>query len=181
MSKKDVVNITNRKEEMTMTSYPNSSVAPVNTGYDSQGVMVQSYPYDYSRISNPTPALAMYIDVADLLRVHAQSMAIAYNLGANSNAVVPQSDSNSFSMSGFLGVYDDSAYGVYSSAERYESSRIYWHDDSLHKQVFLIYEDALGFARAGVALLNGLAEKDIPPMKVDCNWRQKIFDKPADG
>lgn len=144
--------------------------------------MVQPYPYyDYSRVGNSTLALSMHIDMAEVLQVQANSMVVAYNLGANSFSVVPQSNSNSFLMEGYLGVYDDSAYGVYSSAEKYESSKMYWHDDSLCKRIFPTYEEALAFARAGVVALSGLNEKDIPPLKVDCNWRQKIFEKSTDG
>lgn len=186
MAKKSVVNTTKEKEAIIMNGYQNNSVMPMNTsGYEMQGVMVQPmvqpYPYDYSRVGNSTLALSMHIDMAEVLQVQANSMVVAYNLGANSVSVVPQSNSNSFSMEGYLGVYDDSAYGVYSSAERYESSKMYWHDDSLCKRIFPTYEEALAFAKAGVVALSGLNERDIPPLKVDCNWRQKIFEKATDG
>lgn len=180
MAQKNMVNNTRGKEEIIM--YGNGAVMPMNTsGYEIQSAMVQPYPYDYSRVGNSTLALSMHIDVAEVLQVQANSMINAYNLGANSVLVVPQSNSNSFSMEGYLGVYDDSAYGVYNSAEKYESSKMYWHDDSLCKQIFPTYEEALAFAKAGVVALSGLNEKDIPPLKVDCNWRQKIFEKATDG
>lgn len=185
MAKKSIKNdkIQTIKEEIsmnndyTMNTYPNNTAVSMNTGYEVPNMMGQVY-YDSGRMINPTTSLSMRLDVAELLRIQAQSMFEAYYLGARSTslAIPQQSNAEMFGVDVYLGVYDDEAYGVYNNVEKYNKSEIFWHVGSQCKQTFATYDEALDFARNGVASFNHIDVKDVPPLKTACNWRQKITD-----
>lgn len=135
------------------------------------------YHYD-ARQGDATLLLSLNLNVTELLQIQAQSMVAAYNLGVSqATNFAQQSSVDTITLDGYLGIYDDEAYGIYDSMERYNKSEIYWHKGSMSKQKFLNYDEAIEFAKAGVSALSGVPITDIPPLKVMCNWRQKIIEK----
>ena len=122
-------------------------------------------------------ALTLNLNVTELLQVQAQNMFAAYNLGAQTTSLAQQGSGDTITVDGYLGVYDKEAYGVYDSLERYNKSETYWNRGSRSTQKFIHYDEAVEFAKAGVSSLSGVPITAIPPLRVPCNWRQKIVEK----
>ena len=118
------------------------------------------------------------IDLPDILRAHAETLMEFYERGRNSvlytpNAV-PQSPKGNFSSTSYVGVFDRNSYGVYNDQDKFLKSKNYWNASSVKHQAFETRDEALRFARTGVAQLNGVTENTIPSMQFAINWRQKI-------
>ena len=168
----------NRKETMNMVDYNSTIPMNLSSGYETQQFVPVNYYYDSTRMNNPILALNVRLDVSELIKVQSKTMLDAYQLGVDmATGVLRQSTSDSISMEGYMGIYDDESYGVYNSTEKYEKSAMYWHTNSVRHQIFRTYDEAIAYAKNGVAALNGIDESELPPMTMSCNWRQKIFDK----
>lgn len=64
-----------------------------------------------------------------------------------------------------MGVFDRNSYGVYNDQDKFVKSKNYWNASSLKHQEFETRDEALRFARTGVAQLNGITENAIPSMQ----------------
>ena len=122
--------------------------------------------------------MVLKIDLSDILRTNAENMRWAYALGRSSlnstSAFVPPPPQYNCKSKIYTGIFDAAAYGVYDDNDKLQKSKQYWHSNNVESQEFASYDEALHFAKAGIASLKGINEKDVPPMKTSVNWRQKI-------
>ena len=115
------------------------------------------------------------MDVEKILRAQFEMFKEIYDLGCNvSSPHVTLSEPFASTSPIYIGIYDKTAYGVYDDQSKFQKSQTYWHSSSVNKQEFSTYDEALVFARKGVALLNGISENAVPDLQHSINWRQKI-------
>ena len=119
----------------------------------------------------------VYIDLAQIMRAYSDGMMRAFMMGRRmqSSAEGSTTTSDSSSDDVFLGVYDRYAYGVYHTPQKYEASKPFWDAASCQQQDFGSYEEALAFARQGVAALNHMSVDSVPAMQYTVDWRERIF------
>ena len=127
-----------------------------------------------------TQPAAVFVDLADIMRAYAEGMYIAFQMGqeragmdmlvTSSGTTAPQLLFDNRKV--FLGIYDNNAYGVYTDVDKYRASVPFWKDASM--QEFSSYDEAVHFARVGVATLRGVPVSTIPALKYPENWRQII-------
>lgn len=115
------------------------------------------------------------IDFANTMRVYFETIQQAVEWGqCHPNVTTATNLSSSMESTAYLGVFDKSSYGVYDDDNKFSNSKKYWHSESLRQQEFSTYNEALHFAKSGVASLKGISETTVPPMQTSVNWRQKI-------
>ena len=128
-------------------------------------------------VGNPTVTL-LQIDMAEVLKAHAETMLMAlntgYSYGSASKTTEQYQRSNFETAKEFIGIFDKTAYGVYSNVAKLQDSMRYWNGETVAQQVFATYDEAYNFARTGVAKLSGIAESNIPEMLHGINWRQSV-------
>jgi len=127
-------------------------------------------------VGNPTVTL-LQIDMAEVLKAHAESMITALKTGYNYGAATKSSGQykgNTNAGTRFVGIYDKTAYGVYSDMEKLQESMRYWNAETVVQEVFSTYDEAYRFARNGMAKLSGIVEGNIPEMLHGINWRQSV-------
>lgn len=125
---------------------------------------------------NPTVTL-LQIDMAEVLKAHAETMLMALKTGYSYGAATKSSGQykrNTNVGAGFVGIYDKMAYGVYSDMEKLQESMRYWNAETVVQKVFATYDEAYRFARNGVAKLSGIVESNILEMLYSINWRQSV-------
>lgn len=120
------------------------------------------------------------IDLAKVMQEYRESMESAFMMGRQAaltelslgkhTASQMLSDNPSY----YIGVYDCKAYGVYQDMAKWEASLRFWDKNTLAYQEFNTYDDALYFARQGVAALRGVLENQVPPMQNAINWCQFV-------
>ena len=95
------------------------------------------------------------IDLPDVLRAHAETLMKFYERGRNSvlptSNAVPQSPQGNFSRTSYVGVFDHIEYGVYNVQDKFLKSKNYWNASSVKHRGFETRDEALKFARTGVA------------------------------
>lgn len=115
------------------------------------------------------------IDFADIFRTHFESIKQAVEWGQNHPDLTPSPPQPSAgNATPYLSIFDRFSYGVYNDNEKFLASRKYWDSASAKQQEFLSYDEALLFARNGVARLKGIPENTVTAMLYPLNWRQKI-------
>lgn len=115
------------------------------------------------------------IDLADILRAHFESIKQSLEWGQNHpNLTTSTSHLSAVDSTPYLGIFDKSSYGVYDDTDKFLSSKKYWDSPSVKQQEFSSYDEALLFARNGVAHLNGIPANTVTDMQYPLNWRQKI-------
>ena len=115
------------------------------------------------------------IDFADIFRAHFESIKQAVEWGQNHPDLTPSPPQPSAgNATPYLSIFDRFSYGVYNDNEKFLASRKYWDSASAKQQEFLSYDEALLFARNGVARLKGIPENTVTAMLYPLNWRQKI-------
>ena len=128
-------------------------------------------------VTGGTGGTSVIIVVSDLMKTYVEGMVTAVQLGRQlrefqqsiNPPIVP-------SMQGeFWGVFDNLAYGVYDSMEKLQVALCYWNREMMGVQSFGSYNEALAYARKGVADCTGIPESNIPKMKYAVNWREKVF------
>ncbi len=125
------------------------------------------------------------INVADMIRETFNGI-IALNASLGGNAFqqaslqqcthTPQSmqviNDGGLGQGGFIGVYNHNAYGVYDNSAQLDASLQYIPGYSI--MTFETYEDALYFAKNGIANVRGISIDDIPDMMHRVNWTQRL-------
>lgn len=118
------------------------------------------------------------IDLAQILRAHSESMLRAFQMGQQFQIPLEASAiiaSESTAGESFLGVFDQNSYGVYQNPQKYEESKPFWNTASCRQKVFGTYDEALAFARQGVAELTQMPVESVPPMQYPMDWRERII------
>lgn len=144
-----------------------------NTGFNVMEMPVNGY------AMMPYPHLVV-INLAEVMRANTEAMLAAFEMGrekarddllygATGSPQIPPSYE-----AAIIGVYDSEAYGVYTDVGRYQSSLRYWKQP-ITTQTFASYDEALCFARDGVANALGIAASEVTPMEYPENWRQKVY------
>lgn len=118
------------------------------------------------------------IDLAQILRAHSEGMLRAFQMGQQLQVsieapVITANESAAGEL--FLGVFDQNSYGVYQNPQKYEESKPFWNTASCRQQTFDTYEEALAFARQGVAELTQMPVECVPPMQHQIDWRERII------
>lgn len=127
------------------------------------------------------------VDVAAVIQAITESRVRAFELGQqarllavnlpNSGPDIVDKAQNVWGNSAeaeFIGVYDQYSYGVYDDEIAYDSAHKYFHKDSIGFGTFLSYEEAVAFAKSGVAKLRNIVFEEVPDLENDINWRQRI-------
>ena len=119
----------------------------------------------------------VYIDLAQIMRAYSEGMMRAFMMGRQmqSSAEGTTTTKDSSSDNVFLGVYDRYSYGVYHTPLKFEASKPFWDAASCQTQSFGSYDEALAFARQGVAQLNQIPVDNSPLMQYPVDWRERIF------
>jgi len=134
--------------------------------------------------SAPVGNVVLYLDMAKVFEVYTQAMKTAFQMGRqartdelslapNQNVTTPPLPLASPAGS-YLGAYDRFAYGVYDDEEKYGSSVRFWDPATLSTCAFSNRDEALAYARNGVAGYKGVPVESIPPMLRRMNWRQQV-------
>ncbi len=150
----------------------------INNSYAQSDVsVIESASVTSDTVTNQT-ITNIKIDFSDVVRSSFEVFKMAYDLGRNSFSgvqesinLIPMPDSISKL---YVGVYDQTSYGVYDDPNKLQKSKGYWNASSLVNREFELYDDALKFARNGVAQLKGVSANSIPEMQCRVNWRQKV-------
>ena len=119
----------------------------------------------------------VYIDLAQVLQAHSEGMMRAFMMGQQMNVPDMEADvlaESQAATSPFIGIFDRKAYGVYQSPQKLDASKQHWDAATCRKKPFPTYQEALSFARQGVAILNKIAVERIPSMQHPINWMQYI-------
>lgn len=139
----------------------------------------------YGESDNQQQNCYVVINVADIVREIFNGI-IVVNESLQGNIVqqpllqqgtlTPQSvqvvNTSSSGQGGFTGVYNHNAYGVYDEPAQLDASLQYISGYSI--MTFETYEDALHFAKSGIANVRGISVNDIPKMKYRINWTQRL-------
>jgi len=129
------------------------------------------------------PVMYVVVDLAAVLDAYSRGMMRAYCLGAQSSGMKAavsssqqgeQSIEPEFREESFIGIYDRSGYGVYNDQRMLEDSQTYWNKDTMQMQRYKTYDEALKYARGGIAMLSHVAIEVIPSLQHPLNWRQKV-------
>ena len=122
----------------------------------------------------------VHVDLADVMRAYCDSMCLAFQMGqaANRNDEIETMASNGktscLPCKKYIGIYDDSGYGVYCDLQKLEASRPYWKAEATRYCEFSSYEEALAFAKNGVATYMGIPVHAIPNPTHSIDWRQIV-------
>lgn|GEM_PF-5494472 len=125
------------------------------------------------------------VNVADMIRETFNGI-IALNMSLGGNAFqqaslqqcthTPQSvqviNTGNFGQGGFTGVYNHDRYGVYDDPVRLNNGLKFIPGYSI--MTCETYEEALDFARNGIANIRGTSVNDIPDMINRINWTQGL-------
>ena len=129
---------------------------------------------------NDNIATGVYIDLADVMRAYADGMYCAFQMGQaargieSSETITPSSDTNGLPFQKYIGIYDNSGYGVYCNPQKLEASKTYWNKAFTHYYEFPSYKEALNFAKQGVASYMGVPVHTIPDPQYPLDWRQGV-------
>ncbi|WP_029541562.1 hypothetical protein [Selenomonas sp. AB3002] len=131
----------------------------------------------------PVSNVVLYVDLAKVFDSYANGMQMAFQMGRQAKTdelcltpgqkVARPSLPPAASGKNYLGVYDHYAYGVYDDEAKYSNSLAHWHGATLNTSVFPSYEEALSYARNGVAASRGVDVGSIQPLTNRLNWRQQ--------
>ena len=142
-------------------------------GLDPKRMVVNEMP-------NDNIATGVYIDLADVMRAYADGMFRAFQMGQEARRnettemVMSGNESSCLPSQKYIGIYDDSAYGVYSNLQKLEASKTYWNEALTRYCEFSSYEAALEFAKRGVASYMGTPVHTIPDPQYPVDWRQSV-------
>ena len=130
---------------------------------------------DQRKLGGNQTITVVNIDLADIFRAHFESIKQAVEWGQNHPNLTPSTTQpSSGNGTPYLSIFDRFSYGVYNDNEKFLASRKYWDSSSVKQQEFSSYDEALLFARNGVAHLKGIPENTVTAMLYPLNWRQKI-------
>lgn len=128
-----------------------------------------------------TSSTHVVLDVAEMMRAYAEGMQRAFQMGWEARmhdvwlASCPPAETEVVTEDQvYWGVYDDVSYGVYQDRKKLETSERFWHRDHLCWQTFPSYEEALQYARKGIADIKVVSVDMIPPMQYSIDWRQMV-------
>ena len=144
------------------------------------GINTQQYEQNgYAPVSN----VVLYLDMAKVLETYSNGMKVAFEMGRQAKAdelclapgqkVAMPSLPPAVSGKKYIGAYDMYAYGVYDDEHKYNNALAHWHSATLNTCVFPSYEEALEYARNGVAASRGVDVGSIQPLTNKLNWRQQ--------
>lgn len=144
------------------------------------GINTQQYEQNgYAPVSN----VVLYLDMAKVLETYSNGMKVAFEMGRQAKAdelclapgqkVAMPSLPPVASGKKYIGAYDLYAYGVYDDEHKYNNALAHWHSATLNTCVFPSYEEALSYARNGVAASRGVDVGSIQPLTNRLNWRQQ--------
>lgn len=135
------------------------------------------YGFNPSNVVEDPPMVTLYTNnLSEIMREYTNGMYAAFNLGRLTREYylsdIPiQSNIEDVK---FWGVFDDSAYGVYDSFDKFQNSSRYWHNETTQIKEFESYDDALAFARNGLAGILGITPENIPHLRHPKNWREQV-------
>lgn len=133
-----------------------------------------------SEMSTGNISPVIYVDLADVMRAYSDGMYHAFQMGqaAGRNYVLETKTSSkklgSLPCKNYIGIYDNSGYGIYCDLQKLEASKQYWNETSTRYCEFSSYEEALAFAKNGVATYMGVPTHTIPDPQYAIDWRQAV-------
>lgn len=143
----------------------------------------QQYEQNGQNGYTPVSNVVLYVDLAKVFDSYANGMQMAFQMGRQAKAdelglvsgqkVAMPSLPPVASGKKYIGAYDLYAYGVYDDEHKYNNALAHWHAATLNTCVFPSYEEALSYARNGVAASRGVDVGSIQPLTNRLNWRQQ--------
>ena len=140
--------------------------------------------------SMPVSNVTICLDLAKVITAYTDGMKAAFQMGRQARAdelcmTSQNMPTPSLSPSSpvlptplppkeYLGVFDRYAYGVYDDQGKFNNSSRFWDVTTLSSCSFGSYDEALNYARHGVANSQGVTVEDLPPLTRKINWRQQV-------
>lgn len=136
----------------------------------------------FGYLQQPNMQYTVVIDLAAVMQAHSQGMLLAYQMGRDARNLDNREEELQIegkprvdpAMGCYLGIFDKQSYGVYDNHWALENSEQYWHKETLKMEKFSTREEALFYARNGVAILRHVDVGDLQEMQHPINWRQKV-------
>lgn len=135
---------------------------------------------EMDRATGPATPAHIFLDVAEVMRAYSEGMQRAFQMGWEARLhdewlACPPSETEMVAEDhGYWGIYDDASYGVYQNRKKLEASERFWHKDTLRWRTFPSYDEALEYARKGIAEFKGVPVDVIAPMQHNVDWRQLV-------